>query len=632
MNGETRRDAEMETRAQVAQLEAVLDNSPAAIMIARMDSGEIRYANHQARVMLQLPDDTSGEVSAPDLWADAKERKGFLKKFRRDGVASGEVRLRRLDGEILYAQVHWQYKPGSNDEVLCWSMDTSKQKQVTRQMRERECMWQRIVDHLPIALFVKDVKDGFRYTQCNRKGGELVNMSGEDLVGRTDFEVFPTDVALRFREEDVEVAASDRPSPRSEELIELASGEQICLRTVKFIIPDEQGKPSLLIGMSEDITERREAETALHASERRFRDLAENAPVGILLTDPRGLCIYANAHWRDLTGLDQQQVGGTGWQNAIHPEDRDSYLEAWSEFVAHGTSLAQECRFVHRNGETSWVSSNAVHFQNEAGQTVGLLITITDITERKRSELQLRSSRDEAERANRAKSDFLSRMSHELRTPLNAILGFAQLLEMSPDNLTDSQKDGIAYILAGGSQLLELINDVLDFSRLDVSHDVKLEIQRTHTADVVQRALAMVAPMAERAGLILSPPASAAPDVLVDEGRLLQVLTNLLSNAIKYNRPGGFIRVFHESPENGMVRLVVQDSGVGIRPADRPRIFEPFERVVGQDAFVIGTGIGLSICKRVMDLLGGNIDFSSEPGAGSSFWIDLPPADSHVQK
>jgi PAS domain S-box-containing protein len=337
------------------------------------------------------------------------------------------------------------------------------------------------------------------------------------------------------------------------------------------------------------------------------------------------LCIYANTRWLVLTGLDERQAGGTGWHKTIHPEDRDRYLGDWREFVAHGASFAQECRFVHRNGEVSWVSCDAVHFQNEAGQTVGQLITITDITERKRFELQLRASRDEAERANRAKSDFLSRMSHELRTPLNAILGFGQLLEMSANNFTDSQKMGIACILTGGGQLLELIDDVLDFSRIDGNH-VTFEIQRTHTAEVVRRALAMAAPMAERAGLTLVPPASAAPDVLADEGRLLQVLTNLLSNAIKYNRPGGLVRVFHESPEDDMVRLVVQDSGRGIRPEDRPRIFEPFERVANQDAFVSGTGIGLSICKRVMELLGGSIDFASDFGTGSSFWIDLPSA------
>jgi signal transduction histidine kinase len=120
--------------------------------------------------------------------------------------------------------------------------------------------------------------------------------------------------------------------------------------------------------------------------------------------------------------------------------------------------------------------------------------------------------------------------------------------------------------------------------------------------------------------------------ILADRQRLKQVAMNLLSNAIKYNRPGGFVHVFHESLENGMVRLVVQDSGLGIRPEDRPRIFEPFERVVNQESFVSGTGIGLSICKRVMDLLGGSIDFVSEPGAGSSFWIDLPPARESNQK
>jgi PAS domain S-box-containing protein len=617
--------AEMQTGARLEYIETLLDSCPFAIMIAHLDSGEIRYANRTAQTMLHLDQQTIAKVPAADLWVDAEEHQRFLEKFRRDGIASGEARLRRLDGRILYAQINWQYKPGSTDEVLCWSMDTTEQKTVTRQLREQERMWQRIVDHLPVALFAKDVQDGFRYTLCNRKSEELFGVAADTIFGRTDFEIFSTQAALRYREEDLEVAASGQPMLVPEELIELPSGDLFYTRTIKIAIPDEQGETSLLVGMSENVTERREAERALHASERRFRDLAESAPVGILLTDPRGMCIYANTSWQNMTGLDQRRAAGAGWLEAIHPEDRDTFLDDWLEFVAHRAEFRHQCRYLHPNQEVIWVSCSAVHFKNEAGQTVGLLGTITDITEHKRLEIQLRSSRDEAERANRVKSDFLSRMSHELRTPLNAILGFGQLLEMSAGNLTEPQKEGIVYILTGGGQLLELIEDVLDFTRIDSDH-VTLDIQRANTGELIRRALAMAAPMAEKAGLTLTSPTGAVPDILTDAARLLQVLTNLLSNAIKYNRTGGTVRVLHEMLEDGMVRIAIQDSGVGIRPEHGSLIFEPFERVAHQDAFVSGTGIGLSICKRVMELLGGRIGFASEFGSGSTFWIDLPPA------
>ena len=636
LQGIIRNLSELETLTAKAQthskhLKAVLDGSPAAILVIDLASGEIRFANHKARAMLQLGDKAAIDVPAQELWADAGERKQFTERFRRDGVASGEARLRRADGDIVYAQLNWQYKPGSTEEVIFWSMDTSTQKKITQELNDEKSKWQQIVDHLPLALYAKNPNDHFRYTLCNRKAEELSQSLGlPAMAGRTDFEIHPMPLALSYREEDLEVVASGQPTVIPEEQLELISGEPICVRTIKVAIPDAQGKPGLVVSMSEDITERQETEQALYASERRFRELADNAPVGIILTDPRGGCIYANAQWQSMTGLSQRQAAGRGWQKAIHPHDRNGVLSEWREFVARGAPFRQEYRFKKSNGELVWVSGNAVKFRNAAGQTVGLLGTATDITERKIFERELRASRDEAQRANRAKSDFLSRMSHEFRTPLNAVLGFGQLLEMSGENLSDNHKDSLAHILTGGAQLLELIDDVLDFSRLDTDA-TRLDIQRTQSSEVLHRALAMTAPMAKRAGVQVTQAASPCPDVIADARLLLQALTNLISNAIKYNRPDGSVRIFHQARGNGIVRIAVEDSGRGIRPEHHPLLFEPFERFVDDDQATTGTGIGLSICKRVMDLLGGQIGFESEFGSGSTFWIELPAAGDPEQ-
>jgi PAS domain S-box-containing protein len=619
----------MEGRARIHRdyLEAVLEDSPAAIMVTHIDSGQIRFANRSASKMLRMDDAGAEDLSANNLWVQAEDRERFIGQLKRHGVARGEARLRKADGTILYAHLNWQYNPGNSDEVLCWALDISDQKDVQHRLHYQERMLQQIVDHLPVALFCKDVNDDFRYTMANRKCEEFFGAPAEAVIGRTDFEIFPDHVALRFREQDLEIAATGTLLEIPEEQIEPATGDTVYGHVIKIAIPDHQGEPSLLVGICENVTERREAEKALHASERRFRELTEHAPVGIYLTDPRGACIYVNEQWQLTTGLDQQQAAGDGWLSAVHADDRESVLTGWRAFIDESAPFSLEFRFLRPTGEEVWVASNAVAFKNEDGQTVGFLGTMTDITQRKLFESQLKISRDEAQRANQAKSEFLSRMSHELRTPLNAILGFGQLLQLNGENLSENQQEGVEQILAGGEHLLELIDDVLDFSRMDTGH-MSLSIQRVDTAERLNAALSLVGPMAQRSGVEIKPPVDHPPDVIADSRRLHQILVNLLTNAIKYNRRGGEVSVLHERLDDDMVRIAVQDNGRGIHMEDGERLFEPFERAVDPNRLVEGTGIGLSICKRLVEMMGGRIGFDSEFGTGSTFWIDLPAAEA----
>jgi len=243
---------------------------------------------------------------------------------------------------------------------------------------------------------------------------------------------------------------------------------------------------------------------------------------------------------------------------------------------------------------------------------------------------QLQEAKEAADRANQAKSEYLSRMSHELRTPLNAILGFAQLLEL--DELRDDQHESLGHILSAARHLLALINEVLDIAAIEAGR-LPLSLEPVAVADVVAETVSLIRPLADQHGVLLvSPGRTCAAHVQGDRQRLKQILLNLLSNAVKYNREGGSVQLACERVAGERLRVKVTDTGPGVAPEALGKLFVPFERLGGDQLGVEGAGLGLPLSQRLAEAMGGTLEVATTLGRGSTFWVELPLTEGQVQR
>ena len=254
--------------------------------------------------------------------------------------------------------------------------------------------------------------------------------------------------------------------------------------------------------------------------------------------------------------------------------------------------------------------------------------------ERRRAQAQIEEARNRAEKSDKAKSEFLSSMSHELRTPLNSILGFGQLLETDPDISADGHRaESVGQIMQAGRHLLDLINEVLDLSRIETGN-MELLIESVPVRDSIEVCLSLSAPLAEKRGISVETLLSGTEGkhVMADMTRFRQILLNLISNAIKYNRDAGTLKVSASHADNSMVRVTVTDTGPGLSEGQISQIFEPFNRLSAANSKIEGTGIGLTITQRLVEMMGGKIGVESQIGSGATFWFELPSAQPPTPK
>jgi signal transduction histidine kinase len=375
------------------------------------------------------------------------------------------------------------------------------------------------------------------------------------------------------------------------------------------------------------------AERALRTSNERWEMAGAAAGIGVFEWDVRERRIALDVRAAALYGiaLDAPGVVGTArTRDAIHPDDRPRLRQALRDALAKRAPLSVRYRVRLANGVERHLELNA-HGGNGNGEEATRLIGILqDVTDDVKAE-QLQFDKEAAERANRAKTEFLSRVSHELRTPLNAILGFTQLMQVDrADPLTPAQATRVAHVLAGGQHLLGLINDVLDLTSIDQGA-FTLVAREVDLVELLRGCVSRVEPLTHAHGVTVEfEPAPAEARVLADPLRLEQVFANLLSNAIKYNRTQGKVAVRLRA-EGEAFAVAVADQGAGLGEAKIAQLFQPFNRLGAEFSKVQGSGLGLVITRQLIERMGGMLEVESKPGAGSIFTVRIPRGEAAVQ-
>ena len=554
---------------------------------------------------------------------DMAVRRDIEASLRASGeVALTEVRFRTRDGRWRWLE--WTTRVDvERERVYGAARDVTDRREDEAAVRDSEARLRGIIEHSPSAIFVKSL-DG-RYLMVNEQFARATGMTTERVVGLTVAECWPHDTETISERE--QLLFENGASLVTHERMHTVDGPRDFMVS-RFILRDDLGIPYAVGGIATDVTERLGAEKALAARDRLLDSVIKASPDMITLMDRKGKIHQISEAGSAMFGYRYDVFVKTSMFDFVHPDDFDDVASVFIRMVTGAVShLHLRYRVRHAAGHWVTVDSRARAVLDADGHFAGAVVVSRDISDKLESEDRLHTSRDAAEKANRAKSDFLSRMSHELRTPLNSILGFAQLLQM--DELPVQQADAVEHILRAGRHLLDLIDEVLDIARIEAGH-LELTIAPVSVAEIVVDAVDLTEPIATRAEVAIH--ASFDPrdgfTVVADRQRLLQVLLNLLSNAVKYNHPGGRVDVTCEPVGQGRLRVVVADTGRGIRAEDLDRVFVPFDRLGVEETGVEGTGVGLALSQHLCERMGGSLGFDSVPDVGSTFYVDLPAGET----
>ena len=384
----------------------------------------------------------------------------------------------------------------------------------------------------------------------------------------------------------------------------------------------------LLIGT--DNTARKQAEDKLRWAEESFRLMVESVTdYAIVMLDPEGCVVSWNSGAERIQGYRAEDIVGQHFSRFYLAEDVvNGKAQSDMEKVRANGRFEDEGWRVRKDGSSFWANVIYTAIRDQFGNLRGFAKLTRDQTENRQVESALIDAKSAAEKANRAKSDFLSSMSHELRSPLNAILGFAQLMESDSPSPTPSQAANIKQILQGGWYLLDLIDEILDLAVIE-SGRLALSLESVSISEVMIECQAMIEPQAQKRGIRMTFPQRSFDNfVKVDRTRFKQVLINLLSNAIKYNRTDGTVVVACATIAPERIRISVTDTGVGLSAEKQAQMFQSFNRLGQEAGAEEGTGIGLVVTKRLVELMGGEIGVESTIGVGSVFWIELTAAAS----
>lgn len=451
-----------------------------------------------------------------------------------------------------------------------------------------------------------------------------VNPAFVRLTGRSEESVVGADLAMVLPGVKTRPGPSGSRPPRERGQAWFIDAEARRI-PVSYGVAHGQPEDGLVVVQLREIDASAEADSEVRASEKLLEDVADNVHALIYLKRADGRYLFANRHYEELLRQPRGVIVGKTDPDLWPKDIADVYAANDRAVFRVGHPMEFEEPIPTEDGWGMWLSLKFPIFDRD-GAVYGVGGISTDISARTRAQAAIREARDEAERANRAKDDFLSRMSHELRTPLNSILGFGQLLQQ--EDMPPSARADVDHVVKAGRHLLALINEVLDTSRVE-SGAPALVLERQCVCDAIGEAYEMVRPLAADRGveLVMDLHDSLERYVHADRQRLTQVMLNLLVNAVKYNRPDGVVTVETEIEDERNLLILVTDTGVGIAPEDLERVFLPFERVAQFEVEPEGTGLGLAVARSFVSAMGGDLGIRrSLPGRGTEFFVRLPIA------
>jgi PAS domain S-box-containing protein len=606
-------------------LEHVISTGPTVIFRRTAEDLVTYVSPNVERILGYSPEEV---VGVPGFWAarvHPDDRGRFLAQARQAFAAEAtelerDYRFQHKDGTYrwLHARTNIEYdETGAPEALLGYAMDMTEQRSAEEQNAQ--------LFAFPLALVFVAGLDGY-FKRVSAGYERLLGWTEQELLSRPFFEfVHPQDVEV-VGASIQEVAAGRAEVINQEVRVLCKDGTYRWLLGNYRPVPDE----GLMYGMAVDITQRKRTEVALRESERRTRLILAAAHEAFISMDAYGRIVDWNAEAERVFGWPREEALGRVLSETIVPERyRADHIRGLDRYLATGEGpllgRRVEIEALRRDGSEFPVELTISPARLDG--TVVFNAFLREVTERKRGEEALHAARVEAERANQAKSEFLSRMSHELRTPLNAILGFSQLLKM--EGLEPGQEECVQQIMKGGKHLLDLINEVLEIARIE-SGRLTFSLEPIVLAEALQEALDLIQPLAAEQGIELKTGEPWPSDryVEADRQRLKQVLLNLLSNAVKYNRPGGSVTIRCMEVPAEELRIEVTDEGPGIPPEMIDRLFVPFDRLGAEGTGVEGTGLGLALSQRLTEAMGGTLGVDSVPGRGSTFFIELPLAEA----
>jgi PAS domain S-box-containing protein len=518
----------------------------------------------------------------------------------------------------------------SQIELSRVSLDLDESKMVQAKHREMIARYRSLIEALPLNVFQKDLDGRLRFG--NSRYFETLGMKPEDVIGKTDADLFPAALAEKYHADDLQVVKNGRTIETIEEHLR-SDGQKLYVQVFKAPVFDEQGKIVGSQGMFWDVTARILAEQSQQQSDVRFRRLVKSNILGIIWSRHDGLVLDANQAYLNMVGysIDDVVHGRLNWNDITPPEFAEVDKQIIETTRRESFCQPVEKEYMHRDGHRVPVLLGTAQLEGEE-----CICFILDISKQKQHEAELQRAKELADAANRSKGLFLANMSHEVRTPLNAIIGMTEMVLDS--RLEHQQAVYLKTVLDSGESLLAIINDVLDFSKLE-AHKLKLEPEPFRLRERLSETMKSLAVRAHSKGLeLVFDFAGEVPDRLIgDVGRLRQVLTNLVGNAIKFTDKGEVVVSAavaadpaeidqadlpddRQGTDSVLLHFSITDTGIGITESERQIIFDAFEQADNSSTRKFGgTGLGLAICKSFVELMQGRIWVDSEWGQGSTF-------------